>query len=72
MVLTCCLEVIWLQKVKPRNTAQVLDAVMRYSDRTAGEENEHVGQHVEVLSWAAAIDDTGHPHIPNLYLATLA
>lgn len=45
---------------------------MRYSDRTAGEENEHVGQHVEVLSWAAAIDDTGHPHIPNLYLATLA
>ena len=36
---------------------QVLDAVMRYSDRNAGE--EYVGQQVEVLHWAAAIDDTG-------------
>ena len=33
---------------------------MRYSDRTAGEEVEHLGQQLEVLSWAAAIDDTGH------------
>lgn len=38
---------------------------MRYSDRTAGEESELVGQQLEVLSWAAAIDDTGHPS-PNL------
>ena len=36
---------------------QVLDAVMRYSDRNAGE--EYVGQQVEVLHWAAAIDDPG-------------
>ena len=65
----CCLEVIWIQKVMLEVVAQVLDAVMRYSDRTAGEEIEHLGQHVEVLSWAAAIDDTGHPcpsclHLP--------
>ena len=38
---------------------QVLDAVMQYSDRNAGEESEQLGQQVEVLHWAAAIDDTG-------------
>jgi len=38
---------------------QVLDAVMRYSDRNVGEEAEQAGQQVEVLHWAAAIDDTG-------------
>ena len=48
-----------------RNDVQVLDAVMRFSDRTAGEESEHVGQQLEVLSWAAAIDDTGHPPPPS-------
>ena len=40
---------------------QVLDAVMRYSDRAAGEDSEAAGQQVEVLHWAAAIDDTGQP-----------
>lgn len=44
-----------------RSVVQVLDAVMRYSDRTAGEADEHAGQQLEVLHWAAAIDDTGHP-----------
>ena len=38
---------------------QVLDAVMRYSDRGAGEDAEQRGLQVEVLHWAAAIDDTG-------------
>ena len=42
-----------------KTSVQVLDAVMRYSDRTAGEEGEQAGQQVEVLHWAAAIDDTG-------------
>lgn len=32
---------------------------MRYSDRNAVE--EYVGQQVEVLHWAAAIDDPGVP-----------
>ena len=38
---------------------QVLDAVMRYSDRGAGEDAEQRGMQVDVLHWAAAIDDTG-------------
>ncbi|KAL0053523.1 hypothetical protein WJX82_006983 [Trebouxia sp. C0006] len=38
---------------------QVLDAVMQYSDRGAGEDAEQRGMQVEVLHWAAAIDDTG-------------
>ncbi|DBA89055.1 TPA: hypothetical protein ACH3X2_000264 [Trebouxia sp. C0005] len=38
---------------------QVLDAVMRYSDREAGQDAEQRGLQVEVLHWAAAIDDTG-------------
>ena len=38
---------------------QVLDAVMGYSDRGVGEEAEQRGVQVEVLHWAAAIDDTG-------------
>ncbi len=37
---------------------QVLDAVMRYSDRGAGDAEQR-GLQVEVLHWAAAIDDTG-------------
>ncbi len=42
-------------------TMQVLDAVMRYSDRGPGEDPdaEQRGLQVEVLHWAAAIDDTG-------------
>ncbi|KAL3146697.1 hypothetical protein ABBQ32_000921 [Trebouxia sp. C0010 RCD-2024] len=40
-----------------KGALQVLDAVMRYSDRNAVE--EYVGQQVEVLHWAAAIDDPG-------------
>ena len=38
---------------------QVLDAVMRYSDSNSGEDGEQGGEGVEVLHWAAAIDDTG-------------
>lgn len=38
---------------------QVLDAVMKYSDRNDGEGADPTGQPVEVLHWAAAIDDTG-------------
>lgn len=45
---------------------QVLDAVMRYSDRNVGEEAEVAGQQMEVLHWAAAIDDTGQLHLPLL------
>ena len=55
----------------PTNVAQVLDAVMRYSDRTAGEENEHLGQQLEVLNWAAAIDDTGLP-CPHLFVVLMS
>ncbi len=38
---------------------QVLNAVMQYSDSGAGEDAEQRGMQVEVLHWAAAIDDTG-------------
>ena len=38
---------------------QVLDAVMRYSDKGVAEDAEQKGMQVEVLHWAAAIDDTG-------------
>ena len=38
---------------------QVLDAVMKYSDRDDREGADPNGQPVEVLHWAAAIDDTG-------------
>lgn len=50
---------------------QVLDAVMRYSDRNVGEEAEAAGQQVEVLHWAAAIDDTGQPHLLPFQLSLL-
>ena len=56
---------LW-KAVQVKLCVQVLDAVMRYSDRTAGGEGEQVGQQVEVLHWAAAIDDTGQPGSINI------